>query len=326
MAAAHGPLPRSRTWCFTINNPTTFLEYLIDHKRILYCVYQMEEGNEGTPHFQGYIYFQHAKNMLGVKKVLQCNWAHVEIARGTPKQNRDYCTKEETRIPGTDFWEFGEMPLQGARSDILALHAFLLTSPNEKEVRDNHFSLWLRYPRLVERWYSAGFVARKASDGFKCTLLFGAPGLGKSYYVERFVTDFFRKQPGQWFDGYRGERRILLDDFRGSSMSHTEFKLLVDRYPLRVQVKGAYVEMGAQEFYITSNYRPEEWWSPETIGQAGVDATLRRISEVLYFEEFCAYRHFTDYASFSRYYNCPYELRTDFYLSLCPPIERFVIE
>ena len=46
----------SRAWCFTINNPThkvLFPDGLPDG--IKYIVYQLERGEQGTPHLQGFI-------------------------------------------------------------------------------------------------------------------------------------------------------------------------------------------------------------------------------------------------------------------------------
>lgn len=96
---------RSRAWCFTVNNPTELdvTEFLCMDYR--YFVLGFEEGENGTPHWQGYVSFQDAKTMTSVKKRL--SRAHWEIAKGTPIQNYEYCTK------GGDFVDDGELPSQG---------------------------------------------------------------------------------------------------------------------------------------------------------------------------------------------------------------------
>jgi len=52
----------SRRWCFTINNPTSeethsfITTKLAQGKGMRYCVFQLEEGEAGTPHYQGLIF------------------------------------------------------------------------------------------------------------------------------------------------------------------------------------------------------------------------------------------------------------------------------
>lgn len=102
--------PRSRGWCFTINNPR------INHEAYLaydctYMVFQKERGEAGTEHYQGYIYFRNARSLAGIKTDAIFATAHLEAARGTPAANHAYCTKEEGRIDGP--WVKGDIPQQG---------------------------------------------------------------------------------------------------------------------------------------------------------------------------------------------------------------------
>lgn len=47
----------AKNWCFTINNPTDFekecLKVLHLDASVQYIIWQVEEGEEGTPHVQG---------------------------------------------------------------------------------------------------------------------------------------------------------------------------------------------------------------------------------------------------------------------------------
>lgn len=57
-------------------------------------IFGKEVGKEGTPHIQGYLYFENGKSFSAVKKLLDNQRIHIEIAGGSPKQNYDYCSKE----------------------------------------------------------------------------------------------------------------------------------------------------------------------------------------------------------------------------------------
>lgn len=69
-----------------------------------------EQGEQGTKHLQGYLYYDNARSFASVKKLIPK--AHIEAAKGSPAQNKEYCTKEG------DFFELGDMPTQGKRTDL----------------------------------------------------------------------------------------------------------------------------------------------------------------------------------------------------------------
>jgi hypothetical protein len=41
----------------------------------------------------------------------------------------------------------------------------------------------------------------------------GAPGLGKSHAVRTSEKDLYLKAQNKWWDGYTGQKAVLLDDF-----------------------------------------------------------------------------------------------------------------
>lgn len=94
--------PLAKRWCFTVNNPTFDLPVNAIHARISYLVYQLEMGANGTPHLQGYLEVSgnRTRRSFLVGAIPWLAGAHVEVARGTPQQNYEYCTKNEGRIQG----------------------------------------------------------------------------------------------------------------------------------------------------------------------------------------------------------------------------------
>ncbi|AKV62252.1 putative replication initiation protein [Petrochirus diogenes giant hermit crab associated circular virus] len=90
-----GKRVRYRRYCITINNES-------DNKRILGLF--LEDGikkgvigvetapTTGTKHLQGYIEYPTQRDWSSIKKV--CPNAHIEAAKGTSRQNYEYCTKE----------------------------------------------------------------------------------------------------------------------------------------------------------------------------------------------------------------------------------------
>ena len=103
-----------RNWLFTINNPTE--EDDPKEWPTQYVTYQLEKGDEGTPHYQGYVEMSSVCRLAAMKKLNPR--AHWEPRFGTQDEAIAYCTKEDTRVDGP--WEQGEKKQQGKRSDLEA--------------------------------------------------------------------------------------------------------------------------------------------------------------------------------------------------------------
>lgn len=116
-----------KQWCFTINNP--LLSDTIDPALCVYLVLGKEVGALGTPHLQGYAWF-HKKQSLRQLKGLNAR-AHWELAKGTPYQNKVYCTKDG------DFQEFGIFPTAPGPS-------------HKKKIDDGAYSLVLEQATVAQ--------------------------------------------------------------------------------------------------------------------------------------------------------------------------------
>ena len=92
---------RARGWCFTINNfseeEKNQISELIGSNLVKCGIAETEHTGEGegTPHIQGYIYFDNQQTFHRIR-ILLGGRAHIEPAKGSPQQNFDYCSKEDT--------------------------------------------------------------------------------------------------------------------------------------------------------------------------------------------------------------------------------------
>lgn len=98
----------TRSVCFTIFEPSWAHELLYDPAIKCAAVQKEKCPDTGREHFQGFIQLVKPMRYAGIKKLLQCDSAHLEATKGTPQQAWDYCTKEDTRIDGP--WTYGERP------------------------------------------------------------------------------------------------------------------------------------------------------------------------------------------------------------------------
>lgn len=271
---------RSRGWCFTINNPTqpgaNLMEIIKMDPRVTYCVFSLEQGEQGTRHFQGYLHFEHAQRMQAAKDVVGQR-AHLEKARGTPQQNRRYCVKEPIEGP----WEHGEMPTQGKRNDLTEL-IDAIKAGHIKSFLDAVESEWattaLRNMKQVERMIQ---LYAKAIDAPPDVVVrWGSTGVGKSRgWRERFPGQrIYSKKNSKWWDGYQGEDIVIWDEFSDSTCPIEEWLQLTDRYRsgLIGEIKGGHVAMTWTKICFTSNLPPHQWWVNARPDQ--LQAVQRRIT------------------------------------------------
>lgn len=95
----------------------------------------------------------------------------------------------------------------------------------------------------------------------------GPTGVGKTRWAYEHDPTLYPKPNGhKWFDGYLGHKTALFDDFRGdaSGITYSFLLQLLDRYPLRVEVKGGMVEWVPETIIITSNDDPRYWYPMES--------------------------------------------------------------
>lgn len=89
-------MSRPRAVSFTLNNYSN-LEIDKIRKNALsslrYCIFQLERGESGTPHIQGYAVSDNPKTFAGWKQLLGTR-IHVESAKGSAEKNKAYCSKQ----------------------------------------------------------------------------------------------------------------------------------------------------------------------------------------------------------------------------------------
>lgn len=144
------PAQQFRNVCFTVNNPES--DSRIDWPDyVSYGVYQLERGENGTLHWQGYAELSVRQTLSGLKKWLPT--AHFEKRMGTDVQARDYCMKrDETYVDGP--WEHGTFVpaanTQGKRTDLQCFLEALDGGATKQELYREHAGVAARHPRYVE--------------------------------------------------------------------------------------------------------------------------------------------------------------------------------
>ncbi len=296
--AGRGNNTRCRCWCFTINNPTVNQGILRSHieapPHFRYGVFQLEKSASGTPHFQGYLEFKMSMRFNTIKNLIGGN-PHIEPRKGTRDRCRDYCMKHcegcfkdtthtvDVRLAGP--WEFGNYAAGGAgtRNDIAEIADQFKAGKRIHDIANEYPSVYVRYHKGLEKLYALMQSKRTAIPSV--TLIYGKTGLGKTHMIMEGMDDVFKKDGcDQWFDGYASEKILLIDDFAGKkSRIALSFMLnLLDRYQVRLPVKGSFVELQAKHVFVTTNIHPRMWYDYED-REEHYNALRRRFTEVIYF-------------------------------------------
>lgn len=268
---------KSSQWCYTLHDPTPddFQKlqalHLLSTSNITYHVFQCEfTPEDGHPHLQGYICFRSGKQMSTVKALIRKE-VHLEPTLGTPDEASEYCSRADKRHPDyLDFvFEFGELPAalagKGKRSDLHAVKILLDqgTHPNQVMQATEHFSSSAKYWKFFQHYYNA--IAPDRTSAPYVFVMFGEPGTGKSMAASRF-RDSYHAPTGssgtQWYDGFdpRKHLSIVFNEFSGSRMALGELLRLMDKDPMQVNRKGAYVTFNPKCIVFTSNDEPCNWY------------------------------------------------------------------
>lgn len=237
-------------WLLTIPHHC-FLPYLPPG-----CVYlagQVEEGGQtGYRHWQLICAFDRKSTLKRVKDVFG-NECHAEPSRS--QAARDYCFKDDTAVQGTRF-ELGTYPVR--RNNARDWQAVLERARND-EINEID-------PEIVIRHY--GNLRRIAQDNLqplaierKVHVYWGRTGAGKSRraWAEAGLDAYPKDPRSKFWDGYRGHRHVVIDEFRGG-IDIAHLLRWFDRYPTIVEVKGSSTVLKAEHIWITSNLNPRLWY------------------------------------------------------------------
>lgn len=239
------------------------------------CVYirgQAELGDSGYQHWQVYVVLERKGRLGAIKRIFPPE-THAELTRSDAA--RDYCWKEDTRIPCTQF-EYGRLPHRRNESkdwDSIwesATEGDLESIP--ADVRVVHY----RTLRTISYDYLEPVAMERTVYVF-C----GKPGTGKSRRAwDEAGLDAYPKDPlSKFWDSYRGQKHVVIDEFRGG-IDIAHILRWLDRYPVIVGTKGSATVLCAEKIWITTNVHPELWYPqvcPDTTA-----ALLRRLNITIF--------------------------------------------
>lgn len=266
-------MSRARSWCFTLNNYTAEEMENLKNLECTYIIYGEEVGEQGTPHLQGYIYLKNGKTLQAMKKFMGLPRVHLEVAKGSPEQNKTYCSKQNLSF------EKGDIGHQGKRSDLDGIKERI--NDGKSNMRDilaeaNSY----QSVRFAEKLMV--YSERGRDWETEVTWIYGPTGTGKTKLVHDICSAngydlYVCQDSAQWWDGYDGHDTVLIDDFRPDFIKYKDLLRLLDRYNYRVAYKGGFRQLLAKRIFITAPHPPDYWYNTDNFVEDN-EQLLRRIN------------------------------------------------
>ena len=265
-----------RKFQLTFNNP---LDHGYSHEVLkttlngfsncIYWCMRDEIGEQGTPHTHLYAAFKNAVEFTTMQQ--RFYGAHIEAAKGTHQENRDYIRKEgkwlndikhETGLPDT-FEEWGNLPQETDRRQAQSAQVLAMLdagADNEEILRA--FPSWIKNTKSLDSARQALLEKQYRTKFRELTVcyLWGKTGVGKTRTVmEKYgyenvyrVTNYSHP-----FDSYTGERVMLFDEFR-SDLPLKDMLKYLDGYPLMLPCRFSDKVACFETVYVVSNIPMEK--------------------------------------------------------------------
>lgn len=259
----------AKDWCFTWNNPRTKDREAVKQWRYDYIVYQLEVGEGGTPHLQGFVQFTTKQRLTALKKLNR--HIHWEPRRGSAVQASHYCIKPVAGcsckhcdgVPGIYpqfIFEDGCLSANAGEklmgvADSIKRHGLSKTI----EAYPSHYLGMNRGMEALATFYSPVRQWQPV-----VTVVWGEAGLGKTHYAMLGPSPYKLATYGRgtdFFGAYRPDfhETLVIDDFY-SNWKYTTFLQVCDRWPTEVHTKGGFAQLLAHHHVFTTNNRPSIWY------------------------------------------------------------------
>lgn len=276
----------SRRICFTYFTDEHDREWELPKGSTYMCVQHEQCPSSSRFHYQGYIEFESKMRFDNIKRRIGIPGIHLERCRGSQEHNITYCSKMESRCELCDrpIKIIGDPKQQGKRSDLEDIKEHILKGSTEYSIFTEHPGSFIRYHKGIA--HAMSIVSRESTQRFReidCVIWWGDTGTGKTRRAYEEFPELYKLDHSEnqlWWDGYRGQTTLLIDDFYGY-IRYSLLLQLLDRYPMRLAIKGGHTYANWTTVIITSNQEWTKWYEKPS----DQSALRRRITRIEHFNK-----------------------------------------
>ena len=240
--------------------------YLYDTFKCSVTVVCLEHHKDGNPHLHAWIEWEEQFFTRNIR-LFDYKGQHPNIGRMQDKRKNTrnnaltYMMKEDNNlfVKGIDLeqWKYS------CKNKTKYMYEDLIKGNIQlNELVEKQPQLLMNYNRLKINLEAYNLDKKENLNIMKTNenlWIFGHPGTGKTYYATHLYPKFYMKQQNKWWDGYKGEEVVILDDLDDASMSHY-IKIWADNYNTTGEIKNGTIQLNFKVFIITSNYMPRNLW------------------------------------------------------------------
>lgn len=280
------PVIIKRPFFKNLESIENYFKQLRETGGLKYAVYQYERGENGTYHIQGFVIYKNSKRFVNVKQDFPT--AHVIAPKGSNIQNRDYCTKKDTRIaPPVEIGEFSEMR---SRNDITQFFELLKLGADNILLKNMFPVLYSQYgPDKIERFRQDELKAEygKKFRNVNVTYIYGAPRTGKTTFIydNYEIGDICRidNYLKGTFESYDHQKILVLDEFTGK-IDLPFMNNLLDKFPVQLPARFSNRTACFEQVFIISNLPLDRLYKDEQHTAREVyNAFMARIHNIIKF-------------------------------------------
>ena len=270
-------------------NVNAIKDYFVNLTNFKYSAFQIEKGgNSELTHIQGMILFKNPVHWYTFCRLFPL--ADFSPVRSSSTFARQYCTKEETRIQGP--FELGEFVEERSRTDIREFMSLIDAGGSNTDLMTLFPTLYVQNMKKIDelRAVKKYDIYCREKRNIEVTYIYGAPGLGKSTYLdnlytydEMYLVDTYDLSA---FTYYSTQDVLVLDEFTGQFAIPTMNKFL-DVRPVKLRGLNSLKWACYTKVYIISNLSLNELYKHEQENMPEVyKAFLRRIDNIIHFTGF----------------------------------------
>lgn len=248
---------QARYWLLTINNTSSWSPpdnlNSGSWSNVQWLRGQQEIGtNTGRQHWQLFVAYKKSVRLAAVRKHFGAG-VHAEPSRSEAAET--YVWKDDTAVAGTRF-ELGSKAFKrNSKTDWELVKSKAMAGA----LMEIEASVLIPHYRNLKLLAMDNMVAPNPLSGTAGIWIYGPPGTGKTHFARlHYGQDLYLKAQNKWWDGYKGQKFVLLDDFDCRNALAHYLKLWADMYPFNAECKGSSICIRPEKFIITSNYLPEE--------------------------------------------------------------------
>lgn len=255
-------MSKTRSFVITNWNLDTDYEALVKQGQIRFIAYGKEIcPDTGKHHHQAFCYF-HTQRTFGKRALnnignmfgpIHC---FVKPMKGNFRQNENYCSKEGV------YTEVGVKPKQGFRGDLVETKDAILDGTiTVDEIALEDPQSFHMYGRTFKEIEMIALRKRYRTEMTQGVWIVGPSGSGKSHTAFEGYnpeTHYVKNLNEDWWDGYKGQETVILNEFRGQ-IAFAELLDLCDKWPKTVKWRGREpVPFLAKKVIVTSIKEPND--------------------------------------------------------------------